>query len=151
MKEIKYILLFAFITITASSCKKVLDVVSPNEVGDGDIFTSVDGLRNARIGMYNTLQDRNYYGGYFPLFTECYTDNGTTGGYDVIDLNDIAARTVGTSNIYVEQSYNAIYNTIYTANKIINNIDAVPNLDADEHDNTLAEALFVRALQNLIC
>ncbi|QEC66103.1 RagB/SusD family nutrient uptake outer membrane protein [Panacibacter ginsenosidivorans] len=146
MKGIKYILLFAMINITATSCKKILDITSPNEVGDNTIFTSVDGLRNARIGMYNTLQDRNYYGGYFPLFTECYTDNGTTGGYDVIDLNDIAARTVGTSNIYVEQSYNAIYNTIYTANKIINNIDAVPNLDPDEHDNTLAEALFVRAL-----
>jgi starch-binding outer membrane protein, SusD/RagB family len=146
MKRIKYILLFVLISITATSCKKILDVVSPNEVGDNTIFTSVDGLRNARIGMYNTLQDRNYYGGYFPLFTESYTDNGSTGGYDVIDLNDLAARTVGTSNIYVEQSYNAIYNTIYTANKIINNIDAVPDLDADEHDNTLAEALFVRAL-----
>lgn len=146
MKRIQYILLVVLLVASATSCKKILDITSPNEVSDGDIFTSVAGLRNARIGMYNTLQDRNYYGGYFPLFTECYTDNGTTGGYDVIDLNDIAARTVGTSNIYVEQSYNAIYNTIYTANKIINNIDAVPNLDADEHDNTLAEALFVRAL-----
>lgn len=146
MKGIKYILLFALITITATSCKKILDVVSPNEVGDDGIFTSIDGLRNARIGMYNTLQDRNYYGGYFPLFTESYTDNGSTGGYDVIDLNDLAARTVGTANIYVQQSYNAIYNTIYTANKIINNIDAVPGLDAGERDNTLAEALFVRAL-----
>ena len=146
MKRIYNILIIAACMLGASSCKKILDVVSPNEVGDDGIFSSVDGLRNARIGMYNTLQNRNYYGGYFPLFTECYTDNGTTGGYDVIDLNDIAARTVGTANIYVQQSYNAIYNTIYTANKIINNIDNVPGLDADERDNTLAEAYFVRAL-----
>lgn len=146
MKLIKHILLLCIIVSTVTSCKKILDYTSPNEVGDNTIFTSVASLRNARIGMYNTLQDRNYYGGYFPLFTECYTDDGTTGGYDVIDLNDIAARTVGTANIYVEQSYNAIYNTIYTANKIINNIDAVPDLANDEHDNTLAEALFVRAL-----
>ena len=146
MKGIQYILIVAMLMLTATSCKKILDVVSPNEVGDDAIFSTVDGLRNARIGMYNTLQNRNYYGGYFPLFTECYTDNGTTGGYDVIDLNDIAARTVGTANIYVQQTYNAIYNTIYTANKIINNIDNVPGLDADERDNTLAEAYFVRAL-----
>ncbi|MEP6844382.1 MAG: RagB/SusD family nutrient uptake outer membrane protein [Panacibacter sp.] len=146
MRLIKNILLLTVLLTGAASCKKVLDIVSPNEVGDETIFTSVAGLRNARIGMYNTLQDRNYYGGYFPLFTECYTDDGTTGGYDVIDLNDIAARTVGNANIYVEQSYNAIYNTIYTANKIINNIDAVPELEAGEHDNTLAEALFIRAL-----
>ena len=146
MKLIKHILLLCIIVSTITSCKKILDYTSPNEVGDNTIFTSVAGLHNARIGMYNTLQDRNYYGGYFPLFTECYTDDGTTGGYDVIDLNDIAARTVGTANIYVEQSYNAIYNTIYTANKIINNIDNVPDLSSDEHDNILAEALFVRAL-----
>ena len=96
--------------------------------------------------MYNTLQDRNYYGGYFPLIGECYTDDGTTGGYDVIDLNEISYRAVTPANIYITQTYNAIYNTVYTANKIINNIDAVPFLDAGEHDNTLAEALFVRAL-----
>lgn len=129
-----------------SSCKKILDLVSPNDVGDNTVFTTVAGLRSARIGMYNTLQDRNYYGGYFPLIAECYTDDGTTGGYDVIDLNDIAYRTVGTANIYIEESYNAIYHTIYTANKIINNIDKVPGLADEEHDNTLAEALFVRAL-----
>lgn len=146
MKLIKNILLVCIIVSSITSCKKILDVTSPNEVGDNTIFTSVEGLRNARIGMYSTLQDKSYYGGDFPLFTECYTDDGTTGGYDVIDLNDIAARAVGSANIYVTDAYNAIYNTIYTANKIINNIDNVPDLASDEHDNTLAEALFVRAL-----
>ncbi|MEP7319191.1 MAG: RagB/SusD family nutrient uptake outer membrane protein, partial [Panacibacter sp.] len=138
MKLKNKILILCICFVGATSCKKILDVVSPNEVGDNTIFTSVAGLRNARIGMYNTLQDRNYYGGYFPLISECYTDDGTTGGYDVIDLNDIAYRTVSPTNIYVEQSYNAIYNTIYTANKIINNIDNVPGLESSEHDNTLA-------------
>ena len=148
MKLKNYILFICICCITATSCKKILDTVSPNEVGDNTIFTSVAGLRNARIGMYNTLQDRNYYGGYFPLISECYTDDGTTGGYDVIDLNDIAYRTVSPTNIYIEQSYNAIYNTIYTANKIINNIDKVPGVESAEHDNILAEALFIRSLAN---
>lgn len=134
------------VLISSTGCKKLLDLKSPNEVGDGDVFTSVDGLRNARIGMYNTLQARDYYGGYFPMIADCYTDNGTTGGYDVIDLNEIAYRALTPSNIYITQSYNAIYNTIYTANKIIENIDNVPGLEQEEHDNTLGEALFVRAL-----
>lgn len=146
MKLIKYITLAIVILLSASSCKKVLDRTSPNEVADGDIFTSVAGLRNARIGMYSTLQARDYYGGYFPLIGECYTDDGTTGGYDVIDLNEISYRAISPANIYITQSYNAIYNTIYTANKIINNIDNVPGLESGEHDNTLAEALFIRAL-----
>jgi hypothetical protein len=141
----KIFIAFIFL-IVFSSCKKVLDVVSPNAVDDGSVFTSVSGLRNARIGMYSTLQDKNYYGGYYPLLAECYTDNGTTGGYDVIDLNDIASRTVETSNLYVQGIYTAIYNSIYTANKIITNIDKVPGVDPDEKSNILGEALFVRSL-----
>ncbi|HYK44635.1 MAG TPA: RagB/SusD family nutrient uptake outer membrane protein [Parafilimonas sp.] len=146
MKRIKLIIIISASILSLWSCKKVLDLTSPNDVDDNTVFTTVSGLRNARIGMYNTLQDKNYYGGYYPLMAECYTDDGTTGGYDVIDLNEFAYRAVGSANIYVEGSYNAIYHTIYTANKIINNIDDVPGLEKDEHDNTLAEALFIRAL-----
>ncbi|HVM89018.1 MAG TPA: RagB/SusD family nutrient uptake outer membrane protein [Puia sp.] len=141
-----YAILLAILTAGSFSCKKILDVNSPNAVDDATIFTSVNGLRSARIGMYNTLQDKNYYGGAYPLLAECYTDNGTTGGYDVIDLNDIAARAVQPSNIYTTGIYSAIYTSIYTANKIINNIDNVPNLDPTEKSNILGEALFVRAL-----
>lgn len=133
-------------TISLTSCKKILDTVSPNEVADGDVFKNVQGLRNARIGMYATLESQDYYGANYPLLAECYTDNGTTGGYDVIDLNDIAARTVQPSNIYVEGMYISIYNTIYTANKIINNIDKVKVDDADEKSNIKGEAFFVRGM-----
>jgi starch-binding outer membrane protein, SusD/RagB family len=141
-----YISIAALILVVFSSCSKILDVKSPNSVDDATVFTSLPGLLNARIGMYTTLQDKNYYGGSFPLISECYTDNGSTGGYDVIDLNDIAARTVQPDNLYVQNIYQAIYNTIYTANKIINNIDNVPDVPADQKSNILGEALFVRAL-----
>lgn len=131
-----------------SGCNKLLDLTSPNEVGDDDVFNSVAGLRNARIGMYNTMQVRDYYGAYFPLLAEAYTDNGTTGGYDVIDLNEIAARSLTPSNIFITQGYNAIYNTIYTANKIIENIDNVPDVDEAEKNMILGEALFVRGMSH---
>jgi starch-binding outer membrane protein, SusD/RagB family len=143
-----YISIVCLFLITLSSCSKILDVPSPNSVEDANVFTSLSGLLNARIGMYSTLQDKNYYGGSFPLISECYTDNGTTGGYDVIDLNEIAYRAVTPTNLYVQNIYIAIYNTIYTANKIINNIDKVPNVPDDQKSNILGEALFVRALGN---
>lgn len=141
-------LLFFALMVLGNGCKKILDLTSPNVVGDGDVFTSVSGLRNARTGMYSTLQDRNYYGGYFPLSMESYTDNGTTGGYAVPDLIELADRSVTVNNIYIRQTYNAIYTTIYAANKIIENIDNVPDLEQEEYDNTFGEALFVRALAN---
>jgi hypothetical protein len=132
--------------VVLSSCNKLLDLTSPNEVGDDDLFNSVDGLRNARIGLYNTMQSRDYYGAYFPLIAEAYSDNGTTGGYDVIDLNEIADLSLTPSNIFITQGYNAIYNVIYTANKIIENIDNVPDLDEAEKSMILGEALFIRGL-----
>jgi len=139
-------ILILLFTISLTSCKKILDTVSPNEVSDGDVFKDAAGLRNARIGMYATLESQDYYGANYPLISECYTDNGTTGGYDVIDLNDIAARTVEPSNIYIEDMYISIYNTIYTANKIINNIDGIKMDDADEKSNIKGEAFFVRGM-----
>ncbi len=141
-----FVPLLLILFVSATGCNKLLNLTSPNEVGDDDLFNSVEGLRNARVGMYNTLQARDYYGAYFPLIAEAYTDNGTTGGYDVIDLNEIAARSLTPSNIYITQSYNAIYNTIYTANKIIENIDNVPDLDEAEKRMILGEALFVRGM-----
>ena len=67
MKRIHLILIVFATLSTLTSCKKVLDLTSPNDVSDNTVFTSVSGLRNARIGMYNTLQDKNYYGGYYPF------------------------------------------------------------------------------------
>lgn len=145
-KYIKLILLFFILSST--SCKKILDTISPNQVSDADVFKGVEGLRNARIGMYATLEDQNYYGAVYPLLAECYTDNGTTGGYDVIDLNDIAYRAVEPSNLYIENMYIAMYNTIYTANKIINNIGNVANVDPAEKSNITGEAYFIRSLAN---
>src|SRR5579863_7146066 len=52
---LRYALLLVSFTVFFSSCKKILNVDSPNAVGNNTIFTSVSGLRNARIGMYSSL------------------------------------------------------------------------------------------------
>lgn len=145
MRLFKLAILF-FVLILSASCEKILDVSSPNEVGDENVITSAAGLRNARIGMYSTLQSRDYYGGYFPLLAEGYSDNGSTGGYDVIDLNDIRDKTLSPNNLYVKNVYYAIYNSIYTANKIIENADKIKGIETEELSNIKGEAYFVKAL-----
>lgn len=144
-------IIFFIIIMAAASisgCNKILDVVSPNAVEDSRVFQTASGIRNARIGMYSTLQNKNYWGAYFPLLAECYTDNGTTGGYDVIDLNDIAAKSISTTNLYAQNIYQAIYNCIYTANKIITNVEGktISGLSSDEQNSIVGEAYFVRGM-----
>lgn len=145
MKIYKITLLF-LILISGISCKKILDVNSPNEVDSEQIFTSLDGLRNARIGMYSSLQNKDYYGGVYPLLAESYSDNGSTGGYDVVDLNSIKERNVAANNLYVRSVYVAIYQSIFTANKILENADKVAGVEETELKNIKGEAYFVRAL-----
>jgi len=132
--------------VAMTSCNKILNPASPNEVSPNNVFTSTAGLLEARTGMYATLEAKNYYGGVYPLLAECYTDNGTCGGYNSIDLNDIIYRAVQTTNLYVDGMYTAMYNSIYTANTILANADKVPNTDPAIISNTKGEAYFVRAL-----
>lgn len=144
----KYLLIIITITgvLGITSCNKILNPSSPNAVDPTSVFTSEQGLMEARTGMYATMEKKNYYGGVYPLLAECYTDNGTCGGYNVIDLNDISQRTVQPTNLYVDGIYTAIYTTIYTANTILANASKVPNTDASIIANTEGEAYFVRGL-----
>jgi hypothetical protein len=143
----KYFLwILIVVMVTNISCNKILNPASPNEVSPGNVFNSVEGLMEARTGMYATLETKYYYGGVYPLLAECYTDDGTCGGYNSIDLNDISYHSMEITNLYVDGMYTAIYNSIYTANDILENAATVPNADAALIATTKGEAYFVRAL-----
>jgi len=137
-----------FILMIFTSCEKFLTETSTNDVANGDMFTDLASLESARIGMYNTLQNQYYYGGYFPMIADAYSDNGATGGYDNADLDEIGLKALTSSNIYIENCWIAIYNTIYTANQIILNIDGIndPLLSDELRNDIKGEAMTIRAL-----
>jgi len=143
----KKIYAFSILMLIASSCN-ILDQTSPNDVADDKVITSEDGANAALIGLYNSLQARDYYGGYYPMIADLYSDIGTAGGFDNIALDEISILEVTTSNILAENTWLAIYYTIATANAIINQIDDVndPDFTSDERDHIKGQALTVRAL-----
>ncbi len=136
------------LAVSFSSCDKFLDQTSPNDVAQENMFQDASSLESARIGLYNTLQDVYYYGGYFPLMADAYSDNGATGGYDSPDLNELGDKTLTAANIYVQNTWISIYNTIYTANQIIANVDLVndPALQEEVRNDIKGEALAIRAM-----
>ena len=131
----------------AASCN-ILDQESPNDVADGLVFNSEDGANAALIGMYNTLQSRDYYGGYYPLVADLYSDVGTAGGFDNIALDEINILEVTTSNIITENIWLSIYQTIAIANAIIDRVDNVsdPDFTQEEKDHIKGQAHAIRAL-----
>lgn len=145
---INKIVFFSLLVFSISSCESFLSQTSTSDVSDGDMFTDFASLESARIGMYNTLQNQYYYGGYYQLMVDAYSDNGATGGYDNLDLDELGSKAATANNIYIENTWIAIYNTIYTANRILENIDLIADpLLGDELKNDIkGEALTIRAL-----
>lgn len=139
--------LFIIALFSAFSCN-ILDQASPNDVDDRLVFSNEDGANAALVGLYNALQARDYYGGYYPLIADLYSDVGTSGGFDNIALDEISILEVTTSNIIVENTWLALYYTVATANAIIGQVDGVddPDFTQEEKDHIKGQALAIRAL-----
>ncbi|MEO7991813.1 MAG: RagB/SusD family nutrient uptake outer membrane protein [Chryseolinea sp.] len=143
----KKIYILFIITLLISSCN-VLDQGSPNDVTEDDVFTSEDGANSALIGLYNTLQSRDYYGGYYPMMADVYSDVGTAGGFDNVSLQELSDLNVTSANIFIQQTWISIYNTINAANAIINNVDGIDDagFTDEERGHIKGQALALRAL-----
>ena len=129
------------------SCQK-LDVNSPNDVSTDQVFKDANGVRSALTGLYNNLQQREYYGAYYPLMTDLNSDICTAGGFDIPALNEIGAHAITSSNLYAERMYLALYKCIDNANAILQAIDGItdPNLSADEKKSIKGQALTIRGM-----
>lgn len=143
MKTFKYL----FLAFTVLSCN-VLDQVSPNDVADSNVFDSEDGANAALFGLYSSMQSRDYYGGYYPLVADLYSDIGTAGGFDNVALDEINILDVTTSNIITENIWLSIYGTIAAANAIIERVGTVEDagFTKTEKDHIKGQALAIRAL-----
>jgi starch-binding outer membrane protein, SusD/RagB family len=143
-KQIIALLTLAFFL---GSCSK-LDVTSLTDVTDEKVFQNADGVRSALIGMYSQMQQREYYGAFYPLMSDLHTDMVVAGGYENTVLNEFGDKTVTPSNGFIEQMYVSMYKTIRMANGIIGALETKSDdgFEAAEKNAILGQALAVRAL-----
>ncbi len=146
-RTINNIFIVCTTAILLFSCQK-LDVNSPTDVPTDLVFKNADGLRSALVGLYNNLQQRDYYGAYYPLMTDLNSDICTAGGYDIPALNEIGAHAITSSNLYVERMYLALYKCVANANAIIASVDGISdaNLSAEEKKSIKGQALAIRGM-----
>ena len=128
-----------------AGCSSILDVNPINEFSEDDAITTPGGARAARAGLYDALQDDSYYGGDFVFFGDLSAEDvehtGTFTTYRQVDQNDLTS-----DNGSIEDVWDALYIAIGRANIVLARVPTVPLLDADERDQILGEAHFVRAL-----
>jgi starch-binding outer membrane protein, SusD/RagB family len=139
---------FLIILILSLLSCNILDQKSPNDIAAEDVFTTAAGAENALVGLYSSLQIRDYYGGHYQLFPDALSGLTTTGGYDVASLDEFGAQAITDQNLYLESVYIAIYRTIANANRIIASIEKIPDTEFSDNrkERISAEARFVRAM-----
>ncbi|WP_343704240.1 RagB/SusD family nutrient uptake outer membrane protein [Chitinophaga sp.] len=144
MKRIAYLL---FITLTAASCKKFLDVQPDLQIDESRALNNAGSAETALNGLYNRLGDNGYYGSNFQALS--YLSGGDikwTGSQAA--PQEVTLHKLSADNGYVGDAWNAIYTTILQANLLVGKVPGItdPVLTEARKKTIVGEALFIRAL-----
>ncbi|MEK7254858.1 MAG: RagB/SusD family nutrient uptake outer membrane protein [Bacteroidota bacterium] len=137
MKLGKFLIIICLTAIFLPSCE-LLDRTSPNDIDADDAFTTAESAENALVGVYNSMQAREYYGGVFPMIGDAVTDDIFVGGFDDPSLDELGFNQVTTQNVHVEEVWLAIYRTIANANYLL---EGLQEIDPSEFEDGQRESI----------
>lgn len=139
-------ILMSIFLLTASSCKKFLDVEPRSAISDAAVITDKISAETAVRGAYRQLGAGGYYGegyvtlGYFPGGD--VVNNTVAASQDIVDINFRA------DDGNFASAWAAIYSTINRVNHVIDKVPGVtdPLLTEALKNQLLGEAHFIRGL-----
>ncbi len=146
MKQYKITgLLVIIVTFAMVSCKKDTLFEQPtNAISDVDAYATADRIEKASIGMYDALQNGNYFGGRILVYVDQRGLDANQSSY----FGEMGKYTTLTANDgIVAGAYQGAYRTIYQANlfykSFLPKASLVTQAKADQY---VGEAKFIRAL-----
>jgi len=142
--NLKYILPI-FVLLTASSCKKFLEVEPRSSISDEATITDKTSAESAIRGVYNAA--RSYYSVSFQSIAYLSGDNVQWTGSQS-QVQEFINHKVNAENSTVDAVWRGIYLSISRANQVLSKVPAVndPLLTPALKDQYLGEAYFIRAL-----
>ena len=143
--KLKYFILIPMLAAAVMGCKKQLDLVPQQSVKDEMVFSTPSNAFAAVMGLYSTAQALDFYGN-MPQIIEEYMGNNVEFVGTFPTLQDINTFSAVSTNSNVSALWQAHYQVIARANKIIAKIGSVPVLDAQLQSEYIGEAKFMRAL-----
>jgi tetratricopeptide (TPR) repeat protein len=140
-------LLILLLVLVAESCN-ILDTEPVQYISDQASITDEKSAESALYGLYNKLQQGNYYGG-AGFQGNIFLSGGDavwTGTWDY--LNHFVTHSAKSDNVSIYDSWLAIYGTVNQANHVITKVPEIvdPGFTEAERNTFLGEALFIRAL-----
>lgn len=146
MKNLNKILLSAGVVgiLTLAGCKKGNFEDPFNSFAPETAFTTPDRIEKASVGMYDQLQNANFYGGWAIIFPDIRGIDATPSTY----FGQMALyNTLLATDATVANAYRGAYRTIYETNLFLKYF--TPNADkvsAEKANQYIGEAKFIRSL-----
>ena len=110
-----------------------------------DAIAAVNGVYAGFVSPLNCGSD-DYYGRNFIMLVE-YPGEAVTSRYNAVhDRGGIDALNITTEHPYTASTWLCAYSAIGSANLVIANVPATPNMDAALRDRVVAEARYLRAI-----
>lgn len=142
-------IVFIGITLILSSCDGFLEVDPPtSQLNNGNVFDEKATANAAMTDIYGKMRDAGLLTGYssgisqlLGLYADEMTLYGSSEDLQLTFDNSLLAST-GT----IKELWNSTYNQIYSANAVIEGVDASQRLPETDRNQLKGEALFVRAL-----
>lgn len=148
-KSIYIIILVLSITIMGSACKKLITVPLPNDLlVSSSVFVDSVTAQSAMNGLYSRFYN-GYMGGsgYYSYNITLHPARLADEQYSVSNTADhFNNNSLVASNFEVEALWNDSYTCIYTANSIIQGVQASTTLSSKLKQQLTAESRFIRAV-----
>lgn len=143
MKPINTLLVAGLVSVF-SACS-VLDQLPQAEVAESIAVTNKKGANAALAGLYNQLQDGNYYGRNFQLMGDVASDiSQSVGTWDF--YREMDTYVTAPANRENAALWTRGYRAINIANTLIANVPNLADLTAAEKNALLGQAYFLRGL-----
>ena len=141
MKLTKYILL-SFIALTITSCGDFLNEEPQTSIGREGVYNSLSSAKASLAGCYAMMAGYNGYA--FNYFHVLSTSSGMGVSLKANDVN-LTTMSVLASDVNTTNTYNGLYETICSANDIIDGMQGSTIIEA-ERNRITGEAHFIRAV-----
>jgi len=144
MKPIFIIFLLGFFLFN-TSCEEVLELEPEQSLPTEEALSNLNGLETAMRGAYSAMRSLGYYGRNFYVIPEAASDNilivlNNSGRF--LDENRFLLNANSTQTGF----WNVAYNIIARVNNVLVNIDNIDDTQADQRNNLLVQAHFIRGL-----
>ncbi|WP_316821983.1 RagB/SusD family nutrient uptake outer membrane protein [Pedobacter gandavensis] len=143
----KYIILICGLMISATSCKKFLDLKPLDSYTEETFYVDEKGLQGGLVTCYDALQTDSLYGNNFLTLAELRGDNliDNDPGSGAGVRNQIEVFSETSANSIISASWMGHYKAIYRCNIILDRAAGI-SMNENTKSQIIGQAKFIRAL-----